>query len=413
MSVVTPAAVRRYEWVPGQTAGDLALGAPQAGGAYAHALVLLEHDGVPWGVVGVGAADGVVGGAAIVQAVAEQSSGEPWVRARAAGDAGARAARLRVVVTASGDPWRVVRAVAALLASPDADLEVVVVVGHGPRAAGLGVLLADTFPGEVRLAWREAGGTGHAAARNVGAEGVADGVVAFLDDDAVVHPYWLTALREAMRDADPEGIAVGIGRVLPLALETGAQWLRFRASASGRHPQALARLDCPAIWAAAGDHAPAAAADAGLCVTASAFAALGGFDPRLGAGTPSGGGDELDLVLRARRAGMAVREIPRAIVFREYPDALPRLERDAFARGAGVSAAMTNQLVAGRGTGRRRVRGAAAAVRVGHAARLRATPDIVLESGSPRALAVIERLGLIVGPVAYARSAIGRRRGAR
>ncbi len=411
MSVVTPAAVRRYEWVPGQTAADLALGAPQAGGAYAHALVLLEHDGMPWGVVGVTAADGAVGGDAIVQAVIEQSSGKPWEHARAAGDAGAPVG-VRVVVTAGGDPWRVVRAVGALLASPDPDLEVVV-VGHGPRAAGLGGVLADTFPGDVRLAWRHAGGAGRAAARNLGAEGVAEGVIAFLDDDTVAHPYWLTALREAMRDADPEGIAVGIGRVVPLTLETGAQWLQFRASASGRRPEALARLDCPAIWAASGDHAPAAAADAGLCVSASAFDALGGFDPRLGAGTPSAGGDDVDLVLRARRAGKAVRDIPRAIVFREYPDAQPTLERDAFARGAGVSAAMANQLVAGRGTGRRRVRGAAAALRVGHVARLRAYPDVVLESGSPRTLAMIERLGLIVGPVAYARTALGRRRGAR
>jgi len=406
MTEVTPAAVRRYEWVPGAPADDLKLGSSRAGGTYAHALILLEHDAMPWGVVGVAADAGVVRGAAIAQAVAKQSSGDPWARVPTAGDA-ATMPSVRVVVTAGDDPWRIVRAVGALLSSPDPGVEVVV-VGHGPGSARLGRVLADTFPGEVRLSWRDAAGPGRAAARNGGAQGARDGLIAFLDDHVVVHPYWLTALRGAMSDADREGIGIGIGRSLPLTLETGAQWLQFRASASGRHPAALTRLDRPAIWGVAGDYAPAAAAEAGMCVSAAAFDRLGGFDPRTGAGSLRGGGDEIDLVLRARRAGAAVRDIPRGIVFREYAETLPDIERDAFARGAGVSAAMTNQLIAGPGA-LGRVRGASAALRAGHTARLRSAPDGALESGSSHRLALIERLGLAAGPVVYARSAIRQR----
>jgi len=405
MSAPIPVAVRRVEWRPGLPAHDLELGAPQAGGTYAHALVLLEHDGVPWGVVGVAATDGVLRGATIATAAAAQSSGTPWSAMRAPGDGGGTdALRLRVVITASGDPWRVVRAVAALVRTEDPALEVTVVADDTTLPA-VGRMLEDAFPAEPRLAWRATSGSSRAAARNAGAEGAESGVVAFLDDEVVVHPYWTAVVRAALGDAERDGIGVGIGRVLPLALETEAQWLRFRASASGREPASVARLDRPAIWAAAGDHVPAAAVEGGLCVTAAAFWGLGGFDVRLGAGLPSASSDEVDLILRARRAGYSVRDMPRAISFREYPAATQGIMRDAFTRGAGVSATMTKQLVAGPGA-LGRVKGASAALRVGHAARLRSAPDVALASGSPRRLVVIERLGLVAGPAAYLRSAI-------
>jgi hypothetical protein len=408
MTAGAPVAVRRYGWIPGAPPRDLVLGAPQTGGTYARALVLLERDGVPWGVVGVAASEGIVRGASVERAAAVQVAGEPWASATRPG-AATEAIPLRVVITSRQDSWRVVRAVTALIRDPDPHLEVVV-VEHRDATSDLRRVLAETFPDEPRLTWCDAPSPGRARLRNRGAEGAADGLIAFLDDDVVAHPYWVAALRDAMRDAAGADIGVALGHTLPLALETEAQWLWFRASASGRGPETSGGVDRPASWDPGVAHARRAPGDGGICLSAAAFLALGGFDGRLGVGTPSKGGDDVDMVLRAQRAGYAVCDVPRAIVWREYPDALPGVGRDAYARGVGVSATMTKQLVAGPG-GVGRIHGASAALRLGHRGRLRAVPDAAPESRAPRKLIVLERLGLVVGPVGYARSAL-RGRGA-
>ncbi len=405
MSAAWPVAVRRYGWVPGDPPGDLALGAPQNGGIYTRALVLLERDDVPWGVVGVAAPDGIVRAAALERAVADQIAGEPWALAPGPRDPASRL-RVRVVMTSRQDSWRVVRAVGALVVHPDPDLEIVV-VDQDPDVTQLARVLAEAFPDEARLSVRDARRPGRAHARNRGAEDATDGLIAFLDDELVAHPLWVDALRDAMGG---ERSGVGLGRMLPLALETEAQWLWFRASASGRRLEASARLGRPAIWEPGGTSLRAGAFDGGLCLSAAAFARLGGFDARLGAGTPSRGGEDIDIVLRARRAGDQVWDVPRAVVWREYADALPDAERAAFARGVGVSATMTKQLVAGPGAVGR-LQSASRVMRLGHTARLRAVPDAASESRSPRKLIVLERLGLIAGPLAFARSAL-RGRGA-
>jgi len=399
-----PVAVRRYGWVPGEIPDDLVLGAPQTGGTYERALLLLERDGVPWGRVGVAAAGGIVRGASVERAAALQIAGEPWASTSAPGQEGP-ALPLRVVITSCQDPWRAVRSVGALLREPDPNLEVVV-VERRREASTLLRVLTETFPEEPRLTWRDEPRPGRADARNRGAQGAAGGLIAFLDDDALVHPYWVAAMREAMRGTGADAIGVGLGSTIPLALETEAQWLWFRASAAGGRPGASSGLDRPMPWEPSG----AGAFESGICLSVSALQELGGFDGRLGSGTPSQGGDDVDVVLRARRAGYAVVQVPRAVVWREYPDALPSIERAAFARGVGVSATMTKQLVAGPGTAGR-VQAASTVMRLGHHSRLRPPSDLAPDSGSPRRLIVMERLGLAAGPLAYARSAL-RGRGA-
>lgn len=401
MSAIWPVAVRCVGWVPGDLPADLELGAPQAGGTYERALVVLERDGVPWGVVGVVAPEGIVAGATLARAVEDQITGEPWATVPESGPAGARTP-LRVVITSRQDAWRVVRAVSALVARPDPGLEVVVVDQH-PDTEALGPVLAEAFPDEPRLTVLQERRPGRAHARNRGAEGLADGLVAFLDDELVAHPGWADRMREAIGHRD----GVGLGHVLPLALETEAQWLWYRASA-GAGGAAAAQLGPPAPWTPA----RAGAFAGGLSMSAAVFAEIGGFDTRLGPGTPSRGGDELDIILRARRAGCEIWNVPRAVVWREYPDVAPALEREAFARGVSVSATMAKQLVDGAGPGAR-ARSASAALRVGHTMRLRAMPDGAPRARAPRRLVALERLGLIAGPAAFARSALRGRDAAR
>ncbi|MFL6198014.1 MAG: glycosyltransferase family 2 protein [Thermoanaerobaculia bacterium] len=63
----------------------------------------------------------------------------------------------------------------------------------------------------------------------------------------------------------------------------------------------------------------------------------GGFDERLGAGSPGGAGEDMDLLYRLLRAGARIHYEPRAVVFHERQPRERRLaSRSAYGRGIGA-----------------------------------------------------------------------------
>jgi GT2 family glycosyltransferase len=394
-------AVRQYAWSPGETPVDLDLGVSRGGEPYRRALVLVERDGVPLGVLDVPTADGVVRGRVVEElAGAEVDSGR-W---RSPGDLGldAPSIRLRVVIPTCNNAQRVVRAVASVLRGPDPDLEVVVVENR-PRGSMVASALAEAFPHESRVSYREEPRPGSSRARNCGAEGAEDGLVGFLDDDVVAHPHWVGAMRAASAER-PGGLATG--RILPLRLENEAQLAFQRFTGFGEQDLgATYRLDDPPGGSRLFPYAPGAfGSGASLCLPVSAFAALGGFDIRLGTGIPAKGGEDLDILVRALYMGYVVTYVPQAVVWHEHPDSLEGLPSKAFAYGVGLSAMMTKHALDGPDRA-----GLARRVPVGlfHLAGLHARKQAsgIVPSGQRlKKMEAMEVLGLLVGPVAYARS---------
>lgn len=152
-------------------------------------------------------------------------------------------------------------------------------------------------------------------ARNLGLAGCRTPLVAFVDDDARVDVHWARAAAEAF--FDPR-IALVTGLIIPAEVETTAQeWFERNGG--------MAKGFAPALYAAADVGFATHRLGAGACTAfrRDVLVGLGGFDPHLDVGTPTGGGGDLEMFWRVLAAGhtafywpqMAVRHVHR----RELP----------------------------------------------------------------------------------------------
>lgn len=174
---------------------------------------------------------------------------------------------------------------------------------------------------------------GLSVARNTGIRNSRGGIIAFTDDDVVVHHAWLDELRRAF--ADPATMFV-TGLVLPLELEWEAQWL-FEAEFGG-----FGRRLQPALYDAAllstypGGGGPVwlLGAGANMAFRRRALEQAGDFDERLGAGA-AGCSEDSELWYRMLARGWVARYHPAAVVHHRHraTDAELRRQLRAYMRG--------------------------------------------------------------------------------
>ena len=128
---------------------------------------------------------------------------------------------------------------------------------------------------------------------------------------------------------------------------------------------------------------------------ASAARAIGGFDVRLGAGTPAWGGEDIDLYLRMLQAGGALVYEPSALICHDHPDRPERLRSEAFHYGIGLTAMLAKHAVLGaeRRDMLRRFGGGIRHI-LDPASRKNAGKQ---SGGYPRGLDVLERAGMLPG----------------
>lgn len=107
-------------------------------------------------------------------------------------------------------------AIRSVLAQDHPSVETIVVIDHNPE---LLMIVKRAFPGVTVIANR--GAQGLSAARNSGVEQATGEVVAFLDDDAVAEPDWLTRLLRHY--GDPQVMAVG-GGIIPVWPDRRPPW---------------------------------------------------------------------------------------------------------------------------------------------------------------------------------------------
>jgi glycosyltransferase involved in cell wall biosynthesis len=173
-------------------------------------------------------------------------------------------------------------------------------------------------------------------------------VVAFTDDDALVHPDWVEGLVRAFTEV-PAAAAV-TGLVLPLELSTPAQVV-FEARGFGRGYVRRVFRSSPGVPAGR-EHADLGDTGTGadMAVLREPVLALGGFDPALDVGTPTGGGGDHELLFRLIAAGHAVVYEPSAVVRHRHRSTMAGLARQRRGDGTG---AYSWWLGAGRRYGRR------------------------------------------------------------
>lgn len=234
------------------------------------------------------------------------------------------------------------RALDSLTAQTDQDFRTVV-VDNAPTSSDTRdvVTAADLTASEYVVE----PAPGLSRARNTALAAVSTSLVAWMDDDEIADPRWVERLKQGFGHAS-QPVAVS-GLMLPAELETEAQ-VRFEQYGGFNKGRGFR---AEVLSAAAGTvrspmyPLPNFGAGGNMAFQVDALRAVGGFDPYLGAGTRTHGGEETRAFALILRAGGTVLHWPSAITWHYHRREMAEL-RDQF-RGysAGLSAFFMSMLL--------------------------------------------------------------------
>jgi glycosyltransferase involved in cell wall biosynthesis len=177
-------------------------------------------------------------------------------------------------------------------------------------------------------------------ARNTGARTVKSEIVAYTDDDVVLHPQWLENLAGAF---DAPDIVAATGLVLPGSLETEAQYIFETEWGFGRGYQVRifdeTYYDRTRKW---GSPVWEVGAGASMAFRKTIFDRIGYFDERLDVGQAGCSGDS-EYWYRILHFGGKCRYQPTAVAYHFHRTTLEGLERQLRAYMSGHTAALLVQ----------------------------------------------------------------------
>jgi GT2 family glycosyltransferase len=283
------------------------------------------------------------------------------------------------------------RSLAAVLRLPDDDQELLV-IDNAPSTDATYRFVA-TFP-RVRYVCEPRPGLN--VARNRALREARGELVAFCDDDAVVDRGWLRALAARF---DAPGVMAVTGLTMPSELDTPAQkWFErhygfgrgFRSVVfDRRHPLA--------------GHPGAPGVGANMALRRSVVRQVGGFDVALDAGTPTCSGGDNEMFSRILSAGYTIVYEPAALSWHRHRRSWRELRRQVYGYRVGLYATWTKQLV--RDHDATVLRPAARRI-VKHQVPMLVHSLLRRSASNPLDLATAELIGCLVGPAAYAISAL-------
>jgi GT2 family glycosyltransferase/SAM-dependent methyltransferase len=223
-----------------------------------------------------------------------------------------------VIVCTRRRPDKLRLCLAALRELDPSPAEIIVVDNSPEERRTLNVV--EEFTGVIY--WPEPG-LGLSRARNSGILRSSAEIVAFTDDDVLVHPRWLLEIWRAFSQETVFGVA---GLVLPAELETESQ-IRFEMEFGGfNRGYRPITFDSDFFNTMLDRGVPVwrIGAGANMAFRQNVFSAIGLFDERLGAGA-SGCSEDSEFWYRMLAAGMSIAYEPRAVVWHSH-----RVDRDAF-----------------------------------------------------------------------------------
>jgi len=197
-----------------------------------------------------------------------------------------------VVVCTRNRPESILVTLRSLLAMHYQPFEIVV-VDNAPSSDATKDAVLAAYVADPRVSYVREPRPGLSCARNRGLSEASADIVAFTDDDVTVDRWWLDGIVRGFRAA-PDVTCV-TGMVGTAQLENAAQLYFHLGSAWGTVRESRIfdlvenRYDSPLYPFLPG----LIGAGANFAVSRALMKEIGGFDEALGAGTPSGGGEDL------------------------------------------------------------------------------------------------------------------------
>jgi GT2 family glycosyltransferase len=306
-----------------------------------------------------------------------------------------------IVINTCGASDSLVRAIKTALAQDYSDFRVVV-VDNRPARSGVLALLAENFGEMQDIDYVSETTPGLGRARNAGLAASAGEIVAFTDDDVVLDPSWLGWLVAGFGASDR--VACVTGLIVPLELEAPAQLLIDDFSGFSKGYERVIwdadghRLDHPLYPYTVGIFGSGASA----AFRRTTLVEFGGFDQHLGIGTPSIGGEDLDLFVRIVLGGKQIVYEPASLLRHAHRRDIRAFERQVRGYGTGLTAMLTKHVLSDQMTRwevlRRIPAGVAYAL----------SPRSPKNQRKPREfslrLSLLEWAGMAYGPIGYLRS---------
>jgi GT2 family glycosyltransferase len=356
----------------------------RVGREYYRARVLLRHGRRTIGVAHRPVRDGEVDldglTVPVLDAADQETEGARWP--------------LVSVVIPTIRPQELVRCVESVLRAGYPNLEILAVDNRpgeaDPRAAA--VLSADR-----RIRYLHEPRPGVSYARNAGLAAARGEYVALVDDDVVVDRWWLHNLVAELAD---DRIDCATSLVLPARLDTPAQRAFEQVKGFGQGMRRRVFEPGSGCALAPGQFGPASVS----LWRRQALLRIGGFDPRLGAGSLACGGEDLYVMLRLVRAGGTVVYTPHAVAWHEHRAGWADLRRQIRGYGCGLSAMIVLHLA--RNPAELLLVARAVPGRLRQLARSGRSGDTARRDALPRLLLVEELRGIAYGPLALLRSSI-------
>jgi glycosyltransferase involved in cell wall biosynthesis len=248
---------------------------------------------------------------------------------------------LTVALCTRERPDELRRALLSLRDQSDKDFQIVVIdnAPTTPRTAevvkGLGL---------ERCAYVVEPRKGLSRARNTALAHVTTDYVAWFDDDEVADVDWIRSIKEGFRH-ESRPVAV-CGVMLPAELETDAQVLfeQYGGFNKGRglSPEVLSVDVSSAIEPLY--PLPAVGSGGNMAFQTKALIEAGGFDPYLGAGTSTHGGEETKVFAILLRSHEVVLHWPRAITWHFHRRDMVALHKQFYGYSAGLSAFLASMI---------------------------------------------------------------------
>ncbi|MEA5604521.1 glycosyltransferase family 2 protein [Nostoc sp. UHCC 0252] len=213
----------------------------------------------------------------------------------------------------------------------------IIVVDNAPNSDATRQLVTQTSGIKYVLEPRP----GLSMARNTGICSSVGSIIAFTDDDVVVHPNWIAQLQQSFQD--PKIMAV-TGLMLPAELETEAQLIFHKGEGGPNWGYRAVTFDSQFFADTKSQGVPVwrIGAGANMAFRRKAFDLVGYFDQRLGAGA-SGCSEDSELWYRILAEGWLCRYEPSAVIYHYHRRDMDSLKHQSYQYMRGHTAALLVQ----------------------------------------------------------------------